>query len=182
MYSLLLDWTDALLHSQLYVSNCTLQSEDKSSHSFLQFYSKPLAMAPIRVALVGLSASAKVNWAAEAHLPYLNSARGKQHYELVALLDSSVKAAESAKMTFGLSSKIKAYGHPEKLAADPDVDLVVVKTRADVHFPVVEPSIRGGKGVFVEWPLVESLEKGIELEEVSRIPTASSVSKAAYLL
>lgn len=120
-------------------------------------------MSPIRVALVGLSASSAVSWAARAHLPYLLSARGKQHYELVALLNSSVEAAESAKAAFKLSPDVKAYGDPAKLAADPDIDLVVVNTRADVHFRVAEPSIRAGKGVYIEWPLVENLEKAIEL-------------------
>ncbi|KAF2996860.1 hypothetical protein E8E13_004356 [Curvularia kusanoi] len=120
-------------------------------------------MAPIRVALVGLSASAKVTWAADAHLPYLFSPRGKRHYQLVALLNSSTEAAESAKKTFDLPSDIKAYADPAKLAADPDIDLVVVNTRVDVHFAVAEPSLRAGKGIFIEWPLVENLEKGIEL-------------------
>jgi predicted dehydrogenase len=67
-------------------------------------------MAPIRIALVGLSASAKVTCAANAHLPYLLSDRGRQHYEIVALLNSSVEAAESAKATFGLLPSVKAYG------------------------------------------------------------------------
>ncbi|KAF3052378.1 hypothetical protein E8E11_011193 [Didymella keratinophila] len=120
-------------------------------------------MAPVRVALVGLSASAKVTWAADAHLPYLLSARGKQHYELVALLNTSIEAAKSARTTFSLSASVKAFGDPAKLAADPDIDLVVVNTRADVHFPVIEPSVRAGKGVFVEWPLTETLAKGLEL-------------------
>lgn len=120
-------------------------------------------MAPIHVALVGLSSSAKTSWAADAHLPYLLSPRGKQRYELVALLNSSVEAAGSAKATFNLSKEVKAYGDPSKLAADPDIDLVVVSTRVDVHFPVVEPSVRAGKGVFVEWPLTESLAKAIDL-------------------
>jgi len=39
-------------------------------------------MAPIRVALIGLSSSAKVTWAADAHLPYLLSPIGQKHYEL----------------------------------------------------------------------------------------------------
>ena len=71
-----------------------------------------------RVALVGLSASAKVNWAAHAHLPYLLSAQGRQHYEVVALLNSSVEAAQSAKSAFNLSENVKAYGDPLKLASD----------------------------------------------------------------
>jgi predicted dehydrogenase len=120
-------------------------------------------MSSIRVALVGLSASAKATWAADAHLPYLLSSRGKKHYELVALLNSSVEAAELAKTTFDLPSKVKTYGDPAKLATDSDIDLVVVNTRVDIHFSVIEPSIRAGKGVFIEWPLTEDLAKAIEL-------------------
>ncbi|KAH6629587.1 oxidoreductase family protein [Boeremia exigua] len=129
-------------------------------------------MAPIRVALVGLSSSGVIAWAAVAHLPYLLSARGKQHYELVALLNSSIETAEAAKRTFNLSSDIKTYGDPKKLAADPDIDLVVVNTRADVHYTVVEPSVRAGKGVYIEWPLVDSLEKALALTQGQSYPNS----------
>ncbi|KAF2015830.1 oxidoreductase family protein [Aaosphaeria arxii CBS 175.79] len=117
----------------------------------------------IRVALIGLSASAKVTWAADAHLPYLLHPQGQTHYTLTALLNSSVAAAEKAKQHFNLAASVEAYGDPEALAADPDIDLVVCNTRVDVHFPVIEPSLRAGKAVFVEWPLVESVARAIEL-------------------
>jgi predicted dehydrogenase len=120
-------------------------------------------MSPICVALVGLSSSAKVTWASDAHLPYLLSANGKTHYKLVALLNSSVAAAESAISTFNLPHDVKAYGDPDSLAADPDIDLVVANTRVDVHYPVVEASIRAGKAVFIEWPLTEDLASALEL-------------------
>lgn len=70
-------------------------------------------MAPIRIALIGLSASSTTSWAAEAHLPYLLSARGKQHYTIVALLNSSQQVAEAARSTFALSPDVKTYGDPE---------------------------------------------------------------------
>ncbi|KAF2113094.1 oxidoreductase family protein [Lophiotrema nucula] len=120
-------------------------------------------MAPIRIALIGLSASAKVSWASDAHLPYLLSERGRSQYKLVALLNSSVKAAEAAKQEYNLDPSIKAYGDPQDLATDPDIDLVVVNTRVDVHFPTVEPSIHAGKAVYIEWPLTENLERALEL-------------------
>ena len=126
-------------------------------------------MAPIRVALIGLSAKAIASWAANAHLPYLQSARGKAHYEIVALLNSSVAAAEAARTTFNLPSTVKAYGDPHALAADPDVDLVVDNTRTDVHFPTIEPSVKAGKAVFVEWPLTESLERSTSLTNGGRL-------------
>jgi predicted dehydrogenase len=116
-------------------------------------------MAPIRIALVGLSASASTSWAAQAHLPYLLSPRGKSHYEIVALLNSSVEAAEAAKKAFNLPSSVKAYGDPDSLAADPDVDLVSVNTRVDVHAAVARPSLLAGKALYIEWPLASSLEE-----------------------
>jgi predicted dehydrogenase len=126
----------------------------------------------IRVALIGLSASAKVSWAAEAHLPYLLSERGRSHYEVVALLNSSVAAAESARATYNLPSSVKAYGDPTSLAADPDIDLVVVNTRVDVHFETVAPSLRAHKGVYIEWPITENLTKALELTGDKPIPNS----------
>lgn len=120
-------------------------------------------MPQIRVAIIGLSASAITSWAASAHLPYLLSPRGRTHYEIVALLNSSVSAAEAARATFNLPSSVKAYGSPTDLAKDRDIDMVICCTRVDVHFGTIEPSIRAGKAVFVEWPLAENLARAIEL-------------------
>ncbi|KAF2443019.1 oxidoreductase family protein [Karstenula rhodostoma CBS 690.94] len=117
----------------------------------------------IRTAIIGLSASAITSWAASAHLPYLLSSCGSKHYEVTALLNSSISAAESARTTFNLSSSVKAYGDASALAQDPDIDLVVCCTRVDVHFRTIEPSIRAGKAVFVEWPLAENLSRVLEL-------------------
>ncbi|KAI8810931.1 oxidoreductase family protein [Cladochytrium replicatum] len=119
-------------------------------------------MGPIRVALVGLSATAKTSWAAQAHLPYLLSEHGEKHYQITALLNSSVQAAELAKVAFNLPNA-KAYGDPVSLAADADVDLVVVATRVDVHFSCALPSVEAGKAVFVEWPLTHDLASSLKL-------------------
>ncbi|KAI1420059.1 oxidoreductase family protein [Xylaria sp. FL1777] len=126
-------------------------------------------MAPIRVALIGLSASAKVNWAEQGHLPYLHSARGKSHYELVALLNSSVEAAEAARAHFNLPPNVKTYGNPDDLAADKDVDLVVCNTRVDTHVLTTAPSIHAGKAVFIEWPLAENYEAALSLTGNKRV-------------
>jgi len=119
-------------------------------------------MAPIRVALIGLSASAKVNWAEQGHLPYLQSSRGKSHYEIVALLNSSVQAAEAAREHYKLPTTVKTYGNPDDLAADPDVDLVVCNTRVDTHIGTTAPSLRKGKAVYIEWPLAENYDVAVD--------------------
>ncbi|KAF1838867.1 oxidoreductase family protein [Decorospora gaudefroyi] len=132
-------------------------------------------MSPIRVAIIGLSSSAKTTWAADAHLAYLLSSKGKTHYQLVALLNSSISAAESAKKTFNLPQHVKAFGDAETLAADADIDLVVVCTRVDVHYAVVEPSVRAGKAVFVEWPVTSNLASTLQLLEKMPNPGNSIV-------
>ena len=125
-------------------------------------------MAPIRVALIGLSQAAKTSWASVAHLPYLLSDRGRQKYTITALLNSTEQAAQRSIEFYGLGSEVKAYGSPQALAADSNVDLVVCTTRVDVHYDTIKPSIAAGKDVFVEWPLAENLQRAAELAAVAR--------------
>lgn len=82
-------------------------------------------MAPIRTAIIGLSPLAATSWAANAHLPYLLSPEGRENYDTVVLPNSSVASAQRAIETFGLDATTRAYGDPEALAANPDVELVV---------------------------------------------------------
>lgn len=125
-------------------------------------------MTPIRVALIGLSESAKTSWAASAHLPYLLSDRGRTRYRIVALLNSSKEAAQRAIDYYNLDLDTKAYGSPEDLAADSTVDLVACSTRVDVHYDAVKPSIQAGKAVFVEWPLAENVQRVSELADMAK--------------
>ncbi|KDN62934.1 putative oxidoreductase family protein [Colletotrichum sublineola] len=132
-------------------------------------------MAPIRVGIIGLSSSAKTAWASRAHLPYLLSPRGRSKYTITALCNSSVEAARRAIETYGLPAATRAYGSPADLAADPDVDLVVVSTRVDQHYDTALPSVRAGKSVFVEWPLAENAGRARELADAARASGARTV-------
>ncbi|KAM0424169.1 hypothetical protein ACHAPT_010538 [Fusarium lateritium] len=125
-------------------------------------------MAPIRTALIGLSASARTSWAAVAHLPYLLSPRGRSKYQIVALCNSSVEAGRKAIRHFELPEETKAYGDPESLAADDEVELVVVCTRVDVHHSTALPSVKAGKAVYVEWPLAQDDEHARELATLAK--------------
>lgn len=132
-------------------------------------------MSPIRLALIGLSKAAKTSWAAEGHLPYLLSERGKQRYKIVALLNSSEDAAKRAIEHYDLGSDVKAYDSAQALAADPDVDLVACTTRVDVHYDTIRPSIEAGKAVYVEWPLAENVQRAKELAELAKAKKAPSI-------
>ncbi|KGQ08823.1 Galactose/lactose metabolism regulatory protein GA L80 [Beauveria bassiana D1-5] len=115
-------------------------------------------MAPIRTAIIGLSGNAISSWASIAHLPYLVSERSRSQYEIVALLNTSVESAQNSIKLFSLPPDTKAYGDPEDLARDPDVDLVVCATRVDAHYKATLPSVRAGKRAFIEWPLAQDAQ------------------------
>lgn len=118
-------------------------------------------MAPIRVGIIGLSKSAATSWASAAHFPYLVASEGK--YEIKALCNSSKESAQKAIEGYSLPSTTKAYGNPQDLANDPDIDLVVCSTRVDVHYKTIKPSVEAGKDVFVEWPLTSNVQDSEEL-------------------
>ncbi|KAG6360375.1 hypothetical protein INS49_011433 [Diaporthe citri] len=125
-------------------------------------------MAPIRLAIIGLSSSAVTSWASSAHLPYLLSARGRAKYNIVALCNSSVESAKKAIRTYGLDvEKTRAYGDPAALAADPDIDLVLCCTRVDTHHHLIKPSVEAGKAAFVEWPLTHDVVRSRELADLA---------------
>ena len=122
-------------------------------------------MAPIRIAIVGLSA--KGAWAINAHLPYL---RQSPHYEIVALLNSSVDAAKAAIKAHGLPSSVKAYGNPAELAADPDVDMVSISTNVATHYDLAKPILQKTKAkkFFIEWPLGSNVAQAKELTSLAK--------------
>lgn len=130
--------------------------------------SEQLTMAPIRLALIGLSSSAVTSWASKSHLLYLLSARGRSKYTIVALCNSSVESAKNAIEAYGLDAeKTWAYGDPAALAADPGVDMIVCCTRVDTHFDLIKPSIEAGKAVFVEWPPTHDVQLSRELVDLA---------------
>ncbi|KAK0381843.1 oxidoreductase family protein [Colletotrichum limetticola] len=132
-------------------------------------------MAPIRIGIIGLSSTATTAWASSAHLPYLLSPRGRSKYTITALCNSSVEAAQRAVKAYNLPSSTKAYGSPADLAADPDVDLVVVSTRVDQHYDTAFSSVEAGKSVYVEWPLAQDAKRAGELADAARRSGARTV-------
>jgi predicted dehydrogenase len=135
-------------------------------------------MAPIRIGIIGLSPNSFSSWGATAHLPYLLSSRGQASYEIVALLNSFVEAAASARAHFQLPDSVKAYGSPEQLAADSDIDLVVCVTFVGHHFETLGPSLAAGKRVFVEWPLVTNLD---EITKLQKLVASSKILEESVL-
>ncbi|EMD70200.1 hypothetical protein COCSADRAFT_50008, partial [Bipolaris sorokiniana ND90Pr] len=123
---------------------------------------------PVRAALIGLSSSGNTSWAAKAHLPVLMTPAGRSKITVTALLNSRVDAAKVAIQKYEFPATTKAYGSPEDLAVDPDIDLVICNTRVDKHHEVIMPSIKAGKDVYVEWPIASNKTQIEEIVEAAR--------------
>ncbi|TVY83710.1 Galactose/lactose metabolism regulatory protein GAL80 [Lachnellula suecica] len=120
-------------------------------------------MALIKIGFIGLSATA--GWARGAHLPFL---KDSSDYEIVAVCNSSVKSSEAAIKLYSLSPSTKAYGDPEGVAKDPNVDLVVCSVRVDRHLATISSSLKAGKNFYVEWPLGKSVAEARELLKLKK--------------
>ena len=128
-------------------------------------------MAPIRIGFIGLTATPGA-WANLAHLPYLIQS---SKYKIVALANSSVISAEEAIKAHGLPAEVRAYGSPADIAADPDVDMVVVSVNVAKHYALVKPALEAGKMAYVEWPLGSSTAEAEELTELARKKNVKTV-------
>lgn len=121
-------------------------------------------MAPIRLGFIGLTATPGA-WANIAHLPYLVQS---SKYKIVSLANSSISSAEAAIKAHKLPSDVKAYGSPVDIAADPEVDMVVVSVKVEQHYELVKPALEAGKMAYVEWPLGNDTAEAEDLTELAK--------------
>jgi predicted dehydrogenase len=134
---------------------------------------------PIRVGILGLGRGegslVPGLWAVTAHLPFLASSSA---YKIVAVCNSTVESAQASIDARELGQDVKAYGTPEDIANDPNVDLIVVCVQVAKHYALAKPALLAGKDVFVEWPLGATTA---EAEELSQIAKTKGVKTAVGL-
>lgn len=140
-------------------------------------------MAPTRVGIIGLGAKeaglvAVGSWAASALLPsFLNS----PYYEITAVCNSSVESSQRSIDFHKLGPKVKAYGTPEDIANDPNVDLVAVSINVGHHYVVTKPALLAKKQVFVEWPLGANTTEAEELTQLAKDANLKTVIGTQFL-
>lgn len=126
-------------------------------------------MSPIRVGFIGLGRAAKPQspgaWGSLAHLPSLVAS---PHYEIRALCNTTVKSAKSSIDFHKLPSGVKAYGSPQELADDPELDLIICSVVVTKHYDLIKPALLAGKDVFVEWPLAATTAQSEELVAIAQ--------------
>lgn len=132
----------------------------------------------LKLGFVGLSTK---GWASSTIAPSLLDPEVSQHIKLVAVSTSRPETATASarKYTELTGSDVKPYyGDAEKIASDPDVDLIAVSVKAPYHKEVVEKAIAHGKWFFVEWPAGKSLE---ETREIARLAKERGVKSVVGL-
>ncbi|KAL7930140.1 NAD(P)-binding protein [Trichoderma chlorosporum] len=126
-------------------------------------------MAPIKVGIIGLGATGPAlgpgAWAVAAHLATFVPS---PYYEIVAVCNSSVESSQRSIDYHKLPSSVKAYGSPEDIANDPNVELVVVSIIVSSHYKVAKPALLAKKQVFVEWPLGANSAQAEELAQLAK--------------
>jgi predicted dehydrogenase len=94
--------------------------------------------------------------------------RTSPHYQILALCNSSLESTKAAIKAHDLPAETRAYSSPEELAADKDLDLIVVSTRVDTHYGLAKTALNAGKNTFVEWPLGSNASQARELVSLAK--------------
>ena len=111
-------------------------------------------MQPIRVGMVGYGMAAQV-----MHLPFISTMR---EYQLVSVLERH-NAHSKEKYPF-----VNVVKDIDELLSDDSLDLIVITTPNDTHFPYTEKALRAGKHVVLEKPFTITLEEAAALVELSK--------------
>ncbi|MBX3254104.1 MAG: oxidoreductase [Chitinophagaceae bacterium] len=114
-----------------------------------------MAQQKIKVGVVGFGISAKV-----FHLPFITTL--PEQYELVSILQ---RKGDEAKAQFPQAKIVRTI---EELVQDPEIDLVVITTPNDTHFPYSKMALEAGKHVVLEKPFTNTAEEGRQLVEIAK--------------
>ena len=123
-------------------------------------------MSQIRLGMIGLSADPKA-WATSAHVGPLQSTPLSNKYQLTAVAASSETSAKAAAKAHGIPVK-HAYYSADAIANDPEVDMVAVSVKVQLHKELAIPVLNAKKDIFVEWPLGRTLKEAEELAALAK--------------
>ncbi|MCC6288087.1 MAG: oxidoreductase [Chitinophagaceae bacterium] len=107
-----------------------------------------------RVGVVGFGISAKV-----FHLPFITTL--PEQYELVSILQ---RKGNEAKAQFPQAKIVRTI---EEMVSDPGIDLVVITTPNDTHFPYSKMALEAGKHVVLEKPFTNTIEEAEQLVDIA---------------
>lgn len=113
----------------------------------------------INVGIVGFGFTAKT-----FHAPFL-----KQLQSLFRVVSISCRAGKNPDDDAKASFPSAAFEPPEKVLANPAVELVFILTMNSLHYPLAKTAIENGKHVLVEKPFTVTTQEGQHLVELANI-------------
>ncbi|KAH7913528.1 hypothetical protein BJ138DRAFT_1145935 [Hygrophoropsis aurantiaca] len=173
-------WSETTLAPVHDASNPILGAERDSDCRALRASDERSQPQPIKVGIVGLSTKPGT-WARTFLFPALNNAALASTYSITALSTTTPASACASVAEFSPqlnanvdnnspdTHAIRPYsGDTAQIAADPDVDLVVVSVKAPHQKATAMPVIAAGKHCFIEWPVGKNSRETVELAEAAR--------------
>jgi predicted dehydrogenase len=117
----------------------------------------------IKVGLVGFGISAKV-----FHAPFITT---NNNYELVSVVE---RHKQESKELYPFVQVVKTF---EELLQNEEIDLVVITTPNETHFPYAKAALEAGKHVVLEKPVTNTSKEALELLEIAN---SNSVVLSVY--
>lgn len=108
----------------------------------------------IRVAIIGYGYASKT-----FHAPLISGTPG--------MTLAAVSSSDEAKVRNDWPT-VPIVAEPRQLLDDPNIDLIVIPTPNDTHFPLAKAALEAGKHVVVDKPFTVTLSQARELDAVAR--------------
>ncbi|MGO2333893.1 oxidoreductase [Providencia sp.] len=106
---------------------------------------------PIKVGIIGYGYASKT-----FHTPFLARLAG---FELTAISSSDPSKVKAD------WPNINVVSSPEAIFADPEIELVVIPTPNDTHYPLSRDALAAGKHVVVDKPFTLNVEEALKLKQ-----------------
>src|SRR5918993_2336618 len=116
--------------------------------------------APVKAGLIGCGSLSLIGI-----LPQLAEPDAKERLELVAVCDVNETRARETAERFGIPD---AYSDARDLIARDDIDLVLVITPIEYHYPLTMDALRAGKHVYVQKTMATTYAEASEMVATAR--------------
>ena len=108
----------------------------------------------IRVGLIGYGYASKT-----FHAPLIGGTSG--------MTLAAISSSDEAKVRADWPT-VSVVADPQQLFSDPSLDLIVIPTPNDTHYPLAKAALEAGKHVVVDKPFTVTLSQARELEALAR--------------
>jgi predicted dehydrogenase len=129
---------------------------------------------PVRTGLIGCGSLSLIGI-----LPQLAEPDAKERVELVAVCDVNDTRARETAARFGVPD---AYADPQDVIAREDIDLVLVITPIEYHYPIAMDALRAGKHVYVQKTMAETYAQAKEMVDTARERDLTLVAAPGQML